>query len=132
MNLISELKEKLLPEQLVLGEQLQSRYTHIWKMEEGLKAIAAVLPKSTRDVSEILKICTRCKQKVAIHGGLTNLVGGTETIGDELVISLEKMNKIEEVDPMSRTITAEAGVILQAIHEKACLLYTSPSPRDRG
>jgi len=119
MNLISELKDKLLLDQIVLGEQLHSRYTHIWKMEEGLKAIAAVLPKSTMDVSKILKICSKYKQKVVIHGGLTNLVGGTETEGDELVISLEKMNKIEEVDSMSRTITAQAGVILQAIHKKA-------------
>ena len=119
MQLLEYLKEKLASNQILVEDALKSRYTHIWKMDEGLKAKVVVLPESTEDVSEILKICNKLKQKVAIHGGLTNLVGGTETEGDELVISLEKMNKIEEVDPMSRTITAEAGVILQAIHEKA-------------
>ena len=119
MQLLEYLKEKLASNQILVEDALKSRYTHIWKMDEGLKAKVVVLPESTEDVSEILKICNELKQKVAIHGGLTNLVGGTETEGDELVISLEKMNKIEEVDPMSRTITAEAGVILQSIHEKA-------------
>ncbi len=119
MQLLEYLNKKLTSNQILLEDALMSRYTHIWKMDEGLKAKVVVLPESTEDVSEILKICNKLKQKVVIHGGLTNLVGGTETEGNDLVISLERMNIIEEVDSMSRTITAEAGVILQAIHAKA-------------
>ena len=57
-------------------------------------------------------------QKIVIHGGLTNLVGGTKTTNDTIVISLEKMNKIEEFDEKSKTITVQSGVILEDIINK--------------
>lgn len=117
MSLISDLQGILSADQVLVGDDLLDRYNHIWEMDTPLKAVAALLPRTTEDVSAVLKICTSHKQKVAVHGGLTNLVGGTETLGDELVISLEKMNRVLEVDPDSRTITVESGVILQHIHD---------------
>jgi len=54
-----------------------------------------------------------------VHGGLTGLVGGTATQKEEIVISTEKMNRIEELDKKSRTMTVQAGVILENIHQAA-------------
>ena len=122
-KIIQLLIEKLGPEKVLTGEALLERYVHIWKMDEPLNAVAVVIPKSTEDVSNIMKICHNHDQKVVVHGGLTNLVGSTETEEDELVISMEKMNAIVELDSKSRTITVQAGVILeniqQAVKEKA-------------
>jgi len=117
--LIESLKSFLDKGQVLSGMELKDRYHHIWKMEESLQAVALVMPRNTEELSKIMKTCYAHGQKVVIHGGLTNLVGGTETHKDELVISMEKMNKIQSVDLMSRTMTVEAGLILQDIQEQA-------------
>jgi FAD/FMN-containing dehydrogenase len=88
-------------------------------MDEGLNAKVLVMPASTEELSEIMKIMYRYDQTVVVHGGLTNLVGSTETSNEDVVISLEKMNKIEELDEKGRTITVQAGVILQNVQEAA-------------
>ena len=76
-------------------------------------------PKSTEEVSEILKICHDANQNVVPHGGLTGLVEGTNSSNQDVAISLERMNKIEEVDIESRTLTVQAGVPLQIVQEEA-------------
>jgi FAD/FMN-containing dehydrogenase len=107
----------------------KERFTHIWKTDIPLEAKAVIFPSSTEEVSEIMKYCYGIKQEVIVHGGLSNLVGGTETESNQLVISLDKMNLIEEVDPQSKTITAQAGAILEnmidAAKEKNLLLPMS-------
>jgi len=91
----------------------KTRFTHIWKTDIPLAALAVVFPRSTEEVSAIMKLCHENNQEVVVHGGVTNLVGGTQTQEKQLVISLEKMNSIEEIDEKSRTITVQAGVILE-------------------
>lgn len=119
MNIVDQLKEKIGKDKVLTGTAVKQRYHHIWKMDQELQAKAVILPRSTNDVSAILKLCNGANQRVSIHGGLTNLVGGTETHEDEIVIALEKMNAIEEVDPKSRTITVQSGVILENIQVAA-------------
>jgi len=111
--LIDKLIALLGVENIIYGKDLDQKYHHVWKMDEPLKALALVMPKSTKQVSQIMKICFKNDQEVIIHGGLTNLVGGTESKKHQLVISLEKMNKIEEIDQKSRTVTVQSGVILE-------------------
>lgn len=118
-DLIEKLKQAIGPEKVLLGEDVKERHYHIWHMGEGLNAKAVVLPKDTAEVSMICKICYEFHQSVIVFGGLTNLVGSTETTGEEIIISMERMNHIEELDEVSRTITVQSGVILQNIQEAA-------------
>lgn len=108
-----------LGEKVLTGAAVAERYVHIWRMDEGLEAKAVVLPTTTADVAEAMRICHAHQQSVVAHGGLTNLVGSTETTADEVVIAMEKMNAIEEVDTSSRSITVQAGVILENIQDAA-------------
>jgi FAD/FMN-containing dehydrogenase len=113
-NTITEEIEKFLDAKYIIsGEELNDRYNHIWKMNDGLKAKALLLPKYTQEISEICKLCYAYNQPIIVFGGLTNLVGSTVTEGNEIVISMERMSNIEEVDEISRTMTVEAGVILE-------------------
>ena len=105
--------------QILFGNDLKDRYHHIWNMDEPLQAKAFALPKTTEEVAAILKICHDQHQPVIVFGGLTNLVGSTETKGDEIIISMEKMNVIEEVDEKSRTMTVQAGVVLEHVQNAA-------------
>ncbi len=111
--------ESLGRDKVLIGDELANRYHHIWRMSESLNAVALIMPTSTDEVSKILKICHEHNQPVIAFGGLTNLVGGTETTGNEVIISTEKLNQIEEVDPMSRTITVQSGVILEEVQQEA-------------
>lgn len=117
--MIQALIELLGEDRVLTGAALDSRYIHIWKMNDGLSAKALVIPNNTEEVSQIMKLAYEHHQKVIVYGGLTNLVGSTETEGDEIVISMEKMNAIEEIDTESRTMTVQAGVILQNVQELA-------------
>lgn len=117
--MIDELRSKLGKNKVLTGQDVQERYSHIWTMDQPLAAKAVILPHSTEDVSMALKICHAHQQPVVVHGGLTNLVGGTKTQRHEIVIALEKMDRIEEIDPQSRTMTVQSGVILENIHQTA-------------
>ncbi|MGB1448513.1 MAG: FAD-binding oxidoreductase [Flavobacteriaceae bacterium] len=106
--------EEIVGEKNVLAHgKEKARFTHIWKTDLPLQAIAVVFPKTTEELSAIMQLCHSEKQEVVVHGGLTNLVGATQTTAKQLVIALDKMNQIEEVDEKSRTITVQAGVILE-------------------
>ncbi len=119
INIITKLSDAIGHQNVLTGTALEERYVHIWDMHNPLSALCLVTPRSTSDVSKIMKICHQQNQPVVIHGGLTNLVGSTETQGPEVVISMEKMNQVEEIDIQSRTMTVQAGVILQQIQTTA-------------
>ena len=128
-NLINSLTEIVGEVNILHSGAEKERFTHIWKTDIPLEAKAVVFPNSTEQVSQIMKYCHRENQEVIIHGGLTNLVGGTETESNQLVIALDKMNAIQEVDVQSKTITAQSGAILEhmidAAAEKQLLLPMS-------
>ena len=116
VNILINLFESSIGKSSVLtGDDLKSRFYHIWKTEVPLQSICLLLPRSSQDVSNIMKICNENNQEVIIHGGLTNLVGSTKSEKSQVVISLEKMNKIIDIDEKGKTVTCESGVIIENI-----------------
>src|SRR4029079_3050291 len=79
----------------------------------------SVRPGSTKEVSELLKIANETSTAIVPQGGNTGLVGGQITHNGEVVRSLQRLDKIREIDPVSNTITCEAGVTLQRAREAA-------------
>jgi FAD/FMN-containing dehydrogenase len=82
------------------------------------KPRAVLRPSSTAEVSRILTLCHAASQPIVAWGGKTGLVEGANADG-MLALSLERMNRIEDVDPAGGTMTVEAGCILQNIQEAA-------------
>lgn len=117
--MVEEFRKILGDNFLIVGDELKSRYEHIWRMEEGLLAKCVLLPRTTEQVSEIMKTCSKYQQTVVVHGGLTNLVGSTKTHKEDVVISMERMNSIIEVNENDRSMIVEAGVILEHVQNKA-------------
>ena len=114
-SLISLFIEVLDNSSVLIGDSLKSRFYHIWKTDIQLESLCLLLPRTTDEVSSIVKICNDNNQEIIIHGGLTNLVGSTISNKTQVVISLEKMNKVIEVDESAKTITCESGVIIEDI-----------------
>ena len=76
-------------------------------------------PASVAEVSAILKLANDTGTAIVPQGGNTGLVGGQIPLHNEIVLSLNRMDRIREVDPTSNTITCEAGVTLQRTREAA-------------
>ncbi len=100
------------------GEALAGRSAGVWSGGD-LQALALVRPKSTEQVSRVMKLCNEVGQVVVPAGGMTGLAGGHRSGDRDIVLSLERMNVIESIDTRSRCMTLQAGVILQSVQEKA-------------
>ncbi|GAO49126.1 FAD linked oxidase [Saitoella complicata NRRL Y-17804] len=70
-------------------------------------------PKTTEEVSKILKYCNERSLAVVPQGGNTGLVGGSVPVFDEIVINLSNMSNIRSFDPVSGAFVCDAGVILE-------------------
>ena len=103
---------------LLHGDQLAGRSAGIWSGSE-LEALALVRPASTAEVSAVMKHCHAARQVVVPAGGMTGLAGGHESSNTDIVLSTERMNRIESLDTHSRCMTVQTGVILQTVQEAA-------------
>ncbi len=89
-----------------------------------------VAPKSTEEVSQVLKIAQKYGLPVYPRGSGTNLSGGTIPLEGGIVLSLLNMNRILEVDTENLTATVQPGVIIQDLNNEVAqhgLLYP-PDP----
>jgi FAD/FMN-containing dehydrogenase len=87
-------------------------------------ALAVVFPRTTVDVQMVVRLCIQHSIAIIPQGGNTNLTGSAtpEPIGQQIVLSLKRLNQIRAVDLENQTMTVEAGCILQNIQEKASAL----------
>jgi FAD/FMN-containing dehydrogenase len=76
-------------------------------------------PGSVAEVAEIIKLANETSTPIVPQGGNTGLVGGQIAEHGEIVLSLNRLDRIREVDPVSNTMTCEAGVTLQRAREAA-------------
>ena len=76
-------------------------------------------PGSVAEVSAILNLANETRTPIVPQGGNTGLVGGQIPFNGEIILSLNRLDKIREVDATSNSITAEAGVSLGRVREAA-------------
>jgi FAD/FMN-containing dehydrogenase len=76
-------------------------------------------PSTVEEVSQILKLANDTATPIVPQGGNTGLVGGQIPLHNEIVLSLNRLDRIREVDATSNTLTCEAGVTLQHAREAA-------------
>src|SRR5208283_1489571 len=73
----------------------------------------AVRPESTEEIAAIMKLASEYKIPVTPRGAGTGLAGSATPTQKGIVLSLEKLNKILEIDPVDRVAVVEAGVITE-------------------
>ncbi|MBV8427687.1 MAG: FAD-binding oxidoreductase, partial [Hyphomicrobiales bacterium] len=76
-------------------------------------------PGTVDEVAQILRLANESETPIVPQGGNTGLVGGQTPQHGELVLSLNRLDRIREVDPVSNTMTCEAGVTLLRAREAA-------------
>ena len=78
-----------------------------------------LFPRTTEEVSKVLKYCNNRNLSVIPSGGRTGLCGGALALNKEIILSLDKINFLKNPCFLSRTIEVGAGAITQEVHLKA-------------
>ncbi|WP_367345797.1 FAD-binding oxidoreductase [Stenotrophomonas bentonitica] len=94
-------------------------YGRDWTRRWTPAPLAIALPGSVEEVQAILRWASAQAVAVVPSGGRTGLSGGAVAAHGELVLSLERMNKPLAFDAVDRTLTVQAGMALEAVHNAA-------------
>jgi FAD/FMN-containing dehydrogenase len=92
-----------------------------WRGRFTGKALAVLRPGSVEQVAALVRACAEHRVALVPQGGNTGLVLGSvpDASGAQVVVSLARLNNIRHIDPVNRTMTVDAGCILQQIQEAA-------------
>lgn len=116
---VQSLRAVLGDAEVLTGDQIDARYKTDWSKAVVAEPLAVLRPRDTHAVSVALGICHQHDQPVTVQGGMTGLVGGSQVNPGEVVISLERLQGIEEVDEVAATMTVWAGTALQVAQQAA-------------
>ncbi|MEO0316657.1 MAG: hypothetical protein RL404_334 [Pseudomonadota bacterium] len=105
---------------LIVGDDM-ARYLTDWRGRFTGKALAVVRPADTGQVAAIVGLCHDYRVPIVPQGGNTGLVLGSvpDASGAAIVLSLARMNRIRDVNPINDTLTADAGCLLQQVQDAA-------------
>ena len=96
------------------------------------KSKLALMPRSTDELSAILRYCNEKRLAVCPQGGNTGLVGGGVPVYDEIIISTKLMNKILNLDMNSSILSCQSGCVLQNLDEYLNKTANLMMPLDLG
>ena len=90
-----------------------------WTKHFAPAASAIVFPKTTEQVQAIVLLANEHNVVLTPSGGRTGLSAGAVAANGEIVVSMDKMNRIGQFYPADRMVEVEAGVITQQLQEFA-------------
>ncbi|MGG4452137.1 FAD-binding oxidoreductase [Brevibacillus porteri] len=98
-------------------------------MQQALPDVV-VMPKSTAEVQQVMRVAARHHIPIVTRGAGSNLCGGTIPVCGGIVLVLSRMNQIVEIDEQNLTITVQPGVRTVDIHQavEALGLFYPPDP----
>ena len=105
----------------VLTEGDLSAWEVDWRRRWRGRALAVVRPAGTAEVAAVVRACAAARVAVVPQGGNTGLVGGgvPDDTGTQVLLSLQRMNRVRDIDEANLTLTADAGCVLQALQQAA-------------
>lgn len=108
-------------------------YSEDWRRLYQGRTPAVIRPADTAELAAVVRLCADARAPLVPQGGNTSMVVGAtpDADGSQFVLSLARLNRVREVDPVDMTMTVEAGVTLKAAQnaaaEAGCLLPLSIS-----
>ncbi|MFL0356298.1 FAD-binding oxidoreductase [Erythrobacter sp. GH1-10] len=118
---LEEAKDLLGPKGLATDPELLSPWLTDWRGRYTGRAMALASPATTAEVAALVKLCAKHRIPIVPQGGNSGMAGGAtpDSSGDEILLSLRRMNTIRALDAQTGQCVCEAGVILQTLHEAA-------------
>ena len=120
-DFLDSLAQRLGEPNVLRDPQEMARYISDWAGGRLGMPLAVVRPDSTTAVAAVVALCGEHGVHLSPQGGHTGLVGGAlpDSNGQEVVLSLERMNEIRAIDPVNFTMTVDAGCILDTVKQAA-------------
>src|SRR5215204_4309772 len=133
-EVLNEFKSIVGENYVLYDEETLDHYAH--DETENLHYLPDVVikPRTTQEISALIKICNAKKIPVTPRGAGTGLSGGALPHLGGVVLSTERMNKIIEIDERNLQVVTEPGVITEVLQNavKAKGLFYPPDPSSRG
>ena len=120
-NFLDSLVAIVGPSYVITERGSQTKYVTDWFGRVTGNALAVVRPSSVSEVSFVVKACASHCVSIVPQGGNTGLVGGAlpDASGKQIVLGLDRLNKILHIDSAGKTMTVESGVLLAVVHQAA-------------
>jgi FAD/FMN-containing dehydrogenase len=119
MDFLAALVRSIGADLVQTDDAIASRHRTDWSGAPPVQPLALVRPRSTQEVSAVMRLCSEHRVPVVPQGGLTGLAGAAVPCAGGVALALDRMNAIESVDAAASTITVQAGATLQAVQEAA-------------
>ncbi len=123
---LSELAGHLGADQIAIGSAIPPRYrldafrAHRGSRlpEAGVNPAAVVWPRTTEDVSSVVRFAADAALSIVPWGGGTGLMGGARPATDSIVLDMRRMRRVRSIDRASNRATAEAGIVLETLDRR--------------
>ena len=130
-RLREQLDSCLDPAAILDSPEAMAPYCTDWLGRWRGRAALVVRPANTQQVALVHRLCAQMRIPLVPQGGNTGMSGGAtpNDFGEQVVISLQRLNRVRALDPVNNTLTVDAGVLLgvarQAARERGRLLPLS-------
>ncbi len=115
-EILQQLEAIVGPDDVLLTEEELSNYAHDESSVEPHNPEVVIRPETTEEVSKILQLANENMIPITPRGGGTGLTGASIPLYGGILLSLEKMNRILELDEENLTLTVEPGALIMDIH----------------
>jgi glycolate oxidase len=131
---LAEFRAILSESYLLTAESALREYGHDETEDLLYLPEAVAIPGSTAEVSALMKICYRERIPVTVRGGGSGLAGGALPVYGGLLISMQRFNRILQIDERNFQVTTQPGVITETLQNtlKESGLFYPPDPSSRG
>ncbi|HWI15233.1 MAG TPA: FAD-binding oxidoreductase [Burkholderiales bacterium] len=120
-ELLQRLEKIVGPQGLLTDAQDVEPHVVDWRKIYRGTTPAVVRPASTEEVAAVIRLCAETRTPVIPQGGNTGMCGASTPHMDagEVIVTLSRMNRVIDVDPLNNTVTAQAGCILASLQQAA-------------
>ena len=121
MSAVEDALSRLPPEIIVRDQDIVSKYTTDFRHLYAGRTEAVLRPRTVEAVQQIVTALTACGVGIVPQGGNTSYCTAATPSrdGKEIVVSLERLNKVREIDPGNLSMTVDAGCVLRSLHNAA-------------
>ncbi len=133
-SILAELRELCGADQVLVDDEARARYGEDETEDLSFPPEVILRPGNVGEVAGILALAPRERIPVTPRGGGTGLSGGALPVHGGILLSLERMNRILEIDRPNAVAVVEPGVVCETLQESVeeMGLYYPPDPASRG
>jgi glycolate oxidase len=118
-DLLEQLRKTVGESHVRVGEAVHADYTHDETLTVSpVVPLALVLPGSTDEVSEVLRVASEHRTPVVARGSGTGLSGAAVPVANGILLAFDRMNRIREIDTENQVAVVEPGVTLEQLNEQ--------------